>query len=55
MQLVDEIVLNRGGFNLKGASFSKQSPQTALPEDSENINIAGMRWYPKKGLTELDF
>ena len=40
-----EIVLNRGGFSLKGVAFSKKKPPESLSEDGESVVVAGIRWY----------
>ncbi|MEM7375585.1 MAG: hypothetical protein AAF587_43730 [Bacteroidota bacterium] len=49
-----ETVLNKGGFSLKGITFSKQDPNHDLSKDGESINVAGMKWYPKQDLISLD-
>ena len=56
MQRADEIeiVLSRGGFSLKGFTFSKQKPLESVSKDQESINVAGMRWYPETDEISLD-
>ena len=49
-----ELVLNRGGFSVKGVIFSGQDPPAALTNDKASINIVGMRWFPKEDLVSLD-
>ena len=49
-----EVVLNRGGFVLKGITFSNQDPPESLSDDSESINVAGMKWFPKDDIISLD-
>ena len=49
-----EVVLNRGGFVLKGITFSNQDPPESLSGDGESINIAGMKWFPKDDVISLD-
>ena len=49
-----EIVLNKGGFALKGVTFSSQQPNADLTSDGESINVAGMKWYPKQDQISLD-
>jgi hypothetical protein len=49
-----EVVLNRGGFSLKGITFSKQKPSEKLSEDGNSINVAGMKWYPQEDQISLD-
>ena len=48
-----EIVLNRGGFELKGVAFSGEDPPESLSDDGACVNIAGMKWYPKDDLLSL--
>ena len=36
-----EIVLARGGFSLKGFTFSGKPPPAHLSADGESINVAG--------------
>ena len=49
-----EIVVNRGGFSLKGITFSKQKPKPDLTTDGESISVAGMKWYPEEDTLTLD-
>ena len=48
------IVLARGGYILKGFTFSGKPPLSGLSSDGESINVAGMRWYPESDLIQLD-
>ena len=49
-----EIVLNRGGFSLKGVTFSGEDPPSTLSKDEASINVAGMKWLSKDDLVSLD-
>ena len=49
-----ETVLNRGGFSLKGFTFSNKDPEPLLSKDGKSINVAGTKWYPKEDLISLD-
>ena len=49
-----EVVLNRGGFSLKGVSFSGKDPPECLSDDGVSINVAGMRWYTKEDVLSLE-
>ena len=49
-----EIVLNRGGFHLKGITFSKKDPPESLSSDRKSISVAGMLWFPKDDEISLD-
>ena len=40
-----ELVLNRGGFQLKGLAFSGEKPPDTLSEDGQTIHVAGMKWH----------
>ena len=49
-----EIVLNRGGFHLKGISFSGKSPSSSLSDKGTFIVVAGFRWYTEDDLLSLN-
>ena len=49
-----ELVLNRGGFSLKGVTFSKRDPPNNLSTDDCSVNVAGMKWFPKEDMVSLD-
>ncbi|XP_066926258.1 uncharacterized protein [Clytia hemisphaerica] len=49
-----EVVVNRGGFALKGVTFSKQTPDKDLSADGESISVAGMKWFPLQDEVSLD-
>ena len=49
-----EIVLNKGGFGLKGFTFSGQDPPENLSADGQSISVGGMLWYPKIDKLSLD-
>ena len=49
-----EVVLNRGGFVLKGITFSIQDPPELLSDDDKSINVAGMIWFPIDDVISLD-
>ena len=55
-----DLVLNRGGFSLKGVTFSGKDPPATFTNDRANITVAGMRWFPEEDLvshniSELNF
>ena len=56
VQLSDQldIVLGRGGFNLKGITMSGHSPHKDLSVDGRLINVAGLLWDSKADLICLD-
>ena len=49
-----ELVLNCGGFSVKGITFTGGDPPKALSTDNSSVNVAGMKWFPKKDLLALD-
>ena len=49
-----ELVLNRGGFSLKGVTFSGKEPPNTLTADNTTINVAGIKWFPKEDMLSLD-
>ena len=55
-----ELVLNRGDLTRKGITFTGGDPPSALSTDDSSVNVAGMKWFPKKdlialGIGELNF
>ena len=48
------LVLNRGGFSIKGVTFNGKDPPALLTNDEEIINAAGTRWFSKEDLLLLD-
>ncbi|MEO1895331.1 MAG: hypothetical protein ABGX32_03585, partial [Methylococcales bacterium] len=49
-----EIVLKRGGFNLKGVTCSGSNPPDHLSEDGESILVGGLRWFSKTDHLKLN-
>ena len=49
-----ELVLNSGGFSVKGVTFCEKDPPATLSNDEASINVAGMRWFLKVNLLSLD-
>ena len=49
-----EVVLNKGGFKLKGVTFSNHKPEEKLSKDGTTVNVAGMVWEPKGDFLSLD-
>ena len=47
-------MLNRGGFTLKGMTFTGGDPPSAPSTDDSSVNAARMKWFPKKDLLALD-
>ena len=43
-------MLNRGGFTLKGITFTGSDPQSALSTDDSSANVAGIKRFSKKDL-----
>ena len=55
-QRADELslVLRRGGFCLKGFTFSGKRPLHTLSENGKSINVAGMKWFSEPDELQLD-
>ena len=49
-----KVVLNSGGFCLKGLTFSGSHPPSDLTINGISINVAGMKWYSKSDLISLN-
>ena len=49
-----QIVVNRGGFSLKGFTFSGYPPYESLSSDGESVGVAGLKWYPEDNKVALD-
>ena len=49
-----EIVLNKGGFSLKGIAFAKRKPPESMTEDGESIAVAGIKWYTEEDTISLN-
>ena len=49
MSVMDELKfsLGKGGFTLKGYSFSGEDPDDKLSADKESVSVGGLKWYPK--------
>ena len=43
-----EVVLNKGGFSLKGVAFSGKKPPETLSEDGVSIIVAGLKWFTEE-------
>ena len=50
-----EIVLCRGGFCLKGFTFSGKDPSDDLSSNGKSINITGMIWFSKDDFSLLRY
>ena len=48
------IVLSKGGFNLKGITFSGFDPPEHLSKDEKSVTVAGMNWFSKNDLISLN-
>ena len=49
-----ELMFNRGGFTLKGITFTGGDPTSSLSTDDSSVNVPGMKWFPNKDLLALD-
>ena len=48
------IALRKGGFTLKGFTFSKLDPPENLSGDQESIVVGGLKWFPKGDFLQLN-
>ena len=54
-------MLNKGGFRLKGITFSGYDPPANLANpDQQSVNVAGMKWFSREdilgfNISELKF
>ena len=49
-----ELVVNEGGFTLKGFTFSGQDPPKDLSSDGKSVSVAGLKWHSKDDTISLD-
>ena len=49
-----ELVLNRGGFSLKGVAFSGEKPPDSLSDDATTITVAGQKWHTEEDKISLN-
>lgn len=49
-----ELVVNQGGFNLKGVAITGEDPSESLSNDKETASVRGMKWYPKNDVVSLN-
>ena len=49
-----EMVLNCGGFTLKGITFTGGDPPSALSTNGNSVNVGIMKWFPEKDLLALN-
>ena len=49
-----EISLGKGGFGLKGFTFSGSDPPESLTKDGISIGVGGLIWYPKSDEISID-
>ena len=47
-------MLNKGGFHLKGVTFSGYDPPENLSNDDKSVTVAGMKWFPKLDVLSLN-
>ena len=45
--------LKKGGFTLKGLTFSGQAPDNKLSKDGKSIGVGGLKWFPEKDVLML--
>ena len=57
LEATDELKLSleKGGFTLKGFTFSGEDPDFNLNGGHDYITVAGLKWYPKRDLLALNW
>ena len=48
------IALAKGGFGLKGFTFSGQDPPEQLSNDGVSVVVGGLKWFPKEDLISIN-
>ena len=49
-----KLVLEKGGFTLKGVTISGEEPPPHLSADGESVCVGGMKWFPKGDFLKLN-
>ena len=49
-----EIMLSKGGFHLKGVTFTGFDPPENLSNADKSVNVAGMEWFSKSDLLSIN-
>ena len=49
-----ELIVNRGGYKLKGITLSGENPKDNLSDDGESLIVAGLKWLPKEDVISLN-
>ena len=49
-----EEVLSKGGFQLKGFTFTGKPPNPELSKDGKSITVAGLNWFPEEDKIQLN-
>ena len=57
LEATDELKLSleKGGFTLKGFTFSGEDPDLDLSGGHDYITVAGLKWYPKRDFLTLNW
>ena len=56
LEVTDEVqvTLGKGGFSLKGFTFSGQDPPENVSSDQESVVVGGLKWFPKGDFLKLN-
>ncbi|XP_066928171.1 uncharacterized protein [Clytia hemisphaerica] len=49
-----ELIVNRGGYKLKGITLSGENPNENLSDDGKSLVVAGLKWFPKDDVILLN-
>ena len=48
------MALEKGGFSLKGFTFSGRDPPEHLSNDGKSVTVGGLKWFPKEDLLAIN-
>ena len=49
-----KMALEKGGFSLKGFTFSGSDPPEHLSNDGKSVTVGGLKWFPKEDLLAIN-
>ena len=49
-----KMALEKGGFSLKGFTFSGHDPPEHLSNDGKSVTVGGLKWFPKEDLLAIN-
>ena len=49
-----KMALEKGGFILKGFTFSGSDPPEHLSKDGKSVTVGGLKWFPKEDCISIN-